>query len=386
MVVRLFSPSGGLELYTHQLVEGLLQKGFLVTVICEQCNSPLIHPNLQVKHFPQASQRLSKADRLNHYLKASTKAVADFGPFDLIHSQHFPVHNPDLVTIHNHTVGWLAKCGKPWEQMVNSAKQSLSSAYKARQVMDKLLYLESAVMIFPSIVCRDDFQTQFDHIRHADPASHIVAYPGVQLKEEESSSVSGVRDYISTAKNSGLVTFLFVGRGFRKKGLDILLAACSNLRRRGYTFQLHIAGLKEKILDKLRLRVLGLSTYVTYLGFRKDMQDVYSESQALILPSRVEPFGMVALEALAYGVIPIVSKVSGVAEILTDRKNALILKDHLNPKKLADLMAELIEHPRLRDNLKAKAKFKVLEHGWNKTIDATIGAYTWALNKKQGNK
>ena len=122
MVLRLFSPHGGLELYAFALVKGLLQRDHRVTVICESNETGYEHPNLRVCKFAPAAKGSSKAQKNRHYYDVASQAVRDAGPFDIVHSQHFGIANFDAVTFHNHTVFRLSEVGLPWEKQLNNFK------------------------------------------------------------------------------------------------------------------------------------------------------------------------------------------------------------------------------------------------------------------------
>jgi glycosyltransferase involved in cell wall biosynthesis len=181
--------------------------------------------------------------------------------------------------------------------------------------------------------------------------------------------------------------FLFVGRGFRKKGLDILLEACTILNKQyPGKFKLLIAGLKKKGLDSLRLNAMGLQDCVQYLGFQKDMDAVYAQASVTILPSRVEPFGMAPIQGMQRGLVPIVSKISGVAETLHDGENALILQNHLSASELAQHMQKLMTDRESLTKLSANALKTAQKLSWDATVESTVQAYEIALSLKKSGK
>jgi glycosyltransferase involved in cell wall biosynthesis len=377
MVMRLFSSQGGLELYAYKLVEGLLAKGHKVTVICERNEGSIKHDNLNVVHFPAPDESLPKYKRLQHYFFAASKCVKENGPFDLVHSQHLPMTGADVVTFHNHTTARLYQVGKGWENIVNLYKARFVPAYRLRAEYDRILCTQAACNVFSSQTCRDDFYKTFN-LPNTIPSA--VAYPGASLSSEQMSLKSNDGSGGSNSKQP--FTFLFVGKGFRKKGLDILLLACLKLKSENKQFRLLIAGLRERLMDKLRLKLYGLEGYVTYLGYQKDMASVYAQGQALVLPSRVEPFGMVVVQAMQNGVVPIVSRVCGVSEIIEDGQNGFILEDHLSADKLAEKMTYIIDHSQDLAEFAQKAKTTAQTITWDKTVDDTLIAYNLALAKK----
>jgi glycosyltransferase involved in cell wall biosynthesis len=221
-----------------------------------------------------------------------------------------------------------------------------------------------------------DFEKTYNLLSFRDPASHLVAYPGVDPLPKDS-------QLPVIQENHPPINFLFVGKGFRKKGLDVLFSACRILAQSGYSFTLSIAGLKAKPLDRIRLAVFGLSKRVKYLGFQNDMTSVYANAQAIVFPSRIDAFGMAPLEAMRYGVIPIVSRVSGVSEILTHGKDGLILEDHLNAKELAGLMASLFEDQGKIAALSQQARRTASNYRWTGTVDVVLNGYATILQANQ---
>ena len=144
-------------------------------------------------------------------------------------------------------------------------------------------------------------------------------------------------------------------------------------------------------LDKLRLKMMDLSGLVTYLGFRKDMQSVYKQGMAIVLPSRVEPFGMTALQGMSAGLTPIVSRVSGVSEIIekanSQQATGLILENQLSAKELARHMEFLMSDRKRCRQMGEAAASVAQELTWDRTVQDTLRAYDIALSlneKKTG--
>jgi len=375
MLVRAFSKSGGLELYTYHLVNGLLSRGHSVVVVCEEDDTGLTHPRLTVQKFTPSARGSRKSARLLHYLEASSAAIKAAGSFDIIHSQHLPSTLANVVTFHNHTASRLIAVGYGWERLLTRAKLALVKAYRLRDSFDRMLCLSASALIFPSKICLEDFSKTYSISTTNSRATCAVAYPGATIGETEEVAAA-----IPVAAESDGFNFLFVGKGFRKKGLDVLLQACAILKSRGKRCHLFIAGLKKKTVDEVRLTLMGLNDRVTYLGFCRDMQAVYARASAIVLPSRIEPFGMAPLQGAAAGLVPIVSRVCGAAEVLDDGVNALIVQNHLNPVELADQMQRLIDDRQLTKNLSAAARSCAKTITWDATVQSTIDAYNSALS------
>lgn len=395
MVLRQFSPFGGLELYSFELVKGLLERGFRVTVICEKDDTGYKHDRLSIVKFAAPPATANKADKIRHYYQVASEAVSEAGPFDLVHSQHFPIKSVDVVTFHNHTIFRLTEVGQRWEQLLNLIKVNTSEAYKLRDQHDRELCHQARCLIFPARVCEDDFERQYGF-----KGKHLaIAHPGASSANPPTSSATALTGAAVTDKLSGTgigaggavnpgqtFNFLFVGKGYRKKGLDVLQQACRILVSHKKNFKLYIAGLKLKPADKARLALSGLSNHVEYLGFQKDMNAVYQNSSCIILPSRIEPFGMAPVEGMLRGLVPIVSRVCGVAEVLSDEKDSLILEDHLKVQELAALMEKLIDNPDFCKTLSGKAVETARQLDWNQMVESTISAYNSVLSTSVSSK
>lgn len=373
MVVRQFSPHGGLELYTHKLVEGLLASNLKITVVCEENKSDYKHHNLQIITYGEmekpGTDGLARDERFRYAFRNSKILLQRHkGEFDLIHSQHLPCPEPDVVTFHNHSVKRLSSVGETWEKLLNESKIALAKRYKARNTFDKYLMDNALCRIFVSNVMKEDYYQVFD-ASEEDP--YVIAYPGASTNTDYSTI---------TPVEENEFTFVFTGRGFRKKGLDILFRSCQILKKQGQKFRLLVTGVRDRLELKIRAKWLGIEDHVEFLGFVHDIERIYSRAKVLVLPSRVEPFGMVPVQAMQLGLVPIVSRACGVSEVLKHNYDSLILEDHLDPGELASLMRTLMLDDQLRVELSNNARLSVQNINWHHTLDATLAAYEKALS------
>ena len=216
MLVRNFSKSGGLELYAYKLIEGLLAHGLDITVICQGAQAQLEHPKLKVVQVSAHEAEANKAQQLEYYFKEFSAAINRLGPFDIIHSHHIGAAPVDVVTFHNHSVFRSQESGRFIEAEINKLKLLFRADYKMRQDMDERLTKSAAVLIFPSKICKQDYNK---HFRLSRPESLVVAYPGWQLAEDtvapDSQATKSQSEQTKSADSRH--TILFVGRGYRKK-------------------------------------------------------------------------------------------------------------------------------------------------------------------------
>ncbi len=127
---------------------------------------------------------------------------------------------------------------------------------------------------------------------------------------------------------------LFVGNGFRRKGLEPMLRAFARVPdRNGYAL---VVGDDPDRARYRKLAVqLGLGSRVIFAGVQSDMEKYYGAADCLVLPALQEAFGNVVLEALAAGLPAVVSAGAGAAETLKAGLAAGLVKDPLDAVELA---------------------------------------------------
>lgn len=148
------------------------------------------------------------------------------------------------------------------------------------------------------------------------------------------------------------VNVLFVGRLSKEKRPEWFIELASQLgagQARVKT-RFKIAGdgpLRSELEHMVRDR--GLSDVVHFLGEQQDMSRTYADADLLVLTSRYEGTPNVLLEAMAYGVPVVATKVGGVPEIVTDECGILV--DPLSFPDLAEAVIRLTEQPLLRKEM-----------------------------------
>ncbi|HEY9870182.1 MAG TPA: glycosyltransferase family 4 protein, partial [Candidatus Obscuribacterales bacterium] len=333
---------------------------------------------LRIVHFAQSEPGLAKRQHLLHHYRAATEAVVANGPFDLVHSQHLPVSGADVVTFHNHTTRHMRTVGTLAENLFNQAKSALVPAYRLRREFDRMLCHQARCLVFPSRRCRDDYYCTFGTAGELDGTPSVVAYPGCDPETPDWAKYPVSEE---TGRQEPL-TFLFVGKGHRTKGLNILLAACRILLARQRSFRLLVAGMSSNSFVRASLDLAGLKQHVRYLGYQSDLDSAFRQAVVFVMPSRMETFGIACLQAMQRGLAPVVSRAAGISELLTHDENALLLDDHLDARMLASLMERLIDDRKLLLRLRNSARDLAARLTWKATAEATLEAYRLAMSSK----
>ncbi len=130
---------------------------------------------------------------------------------------------------------------------------------------------------------------------------------------------------------------LFVGRLTPQKGVEYLIHAVPQILRHHPEAKFVIVGegwLRSN-LEQLA-RNSGHSEKIFFTGFlsERDLLEIMSSADVLVLPSIYEPFGIVALEGLAAGIPVVASRIDGLAEVINHNKNGILVYPR-NPESIA---------------------------------------------------
>jgi glycosyltransferase involved in cell wall biosynthesis len=140
---------------------------------------------------------------------------------------------------------------------------------------------------------------------------------------------------------------LFVGRLRIRKGVEVLLEALRDLRRRFPSAVLRIAGNGEhrEALER-KVEELGLGTAVAFLGTcdAARVRTLLRGAAALVVPSIYEGMPLVVLEAMEAGVPVVASRVSGIPEVVVDGGTGWLVPPE-DPAVLAGALAEVLADP-----------------------------------------
>ena len=212
------------------------------------------------------------------------------------------------------------------------------------------------------------------------PASHLAVIPcGVDLRLfAPATSASRQAARVALALDHGRPTLLSVGRLDPIKGLDLLLESVSLMRTPA---QLIIIGGNpdgDPEVERLRQRAadLGLAERVRLPGAvpQQDLRRYYHAADAVVVSSRYESFGLVAVEALASGTPVVASAAGGLTSIVQDGSNGLLVRWR-DPRAFAERLDEILADDDVRARLAANARASVERFGWQRIGDDVRALY-----------
>lgn len=170
---------------------------------------------------------------------------------------------------------------------------------------------------------------------------------------------------------------LFAGRLSPQKGCDLALRALRELLPTFPGLTLHVAGAGpwEQAYRNLARR-LGCGGRVRWLGWLEPVQlrQEYRRCGLFLMPSRFEPFGLSALEAMACGAPVVAAATGGLPEFITDQKNGLLVSP-ADPATLAQAVRALLLNPGEAARLGGAAVARARTFTWERAAHETLHVY-----------
>ncbi|HSV72903.1 MAG TPA: glycosyltransferase family 4 protein [Chthonomonadales bacterium] len=170
---------------------------------------------------------------------------------------------------------------------------------------------------------------------------------------------------------------LFVGRMVREKGAHLLVEALPKVRAQCHGVKLVIAGGGYRAHLEDLARSLGMERHVYFTGFIPDdaLLRLYKVVDVACYPSLYEPFGIVALEAMAAGVPVVVSDAGGLREIVEHDVTGTVSWLN-NSDSLAWAIVRVLRRPELANAMARDASLRVREvFNWDRIAARTRGVY-----------
>ena len=171
---------------------------------------------------------------------------------------------------------------------------------------------------------------------------------------------------------------LLVGRLVYEKGFHLALDALAGATERLGDVRFMVAGTGTAEAElKAQARELGLTAHGSFLGWVGDdlLHSLYRISDVCIVPSIYEPFGLVALEAMASGCLTIVADTGGLREVVPGDGSVGLRFRSRDSDSLGEMLETVLSDNHGRQRLVAAAQEHVLKFGWEEVGAATLDLY-----------
>jgi len=370
---------GGLARHVRKLSEQLVAQGVEVHVVTrgggrlsatEDRHGVAVH-RVREPEFPKddLDAFIAWVEHMNADMLAA--ALELDGSFDLVHSHDWLVADaaralarrfrvPWLVTVHateyGRHQGWVDKHPQSHihgveRRMVRAADRVITcSAYMREHVADVFGIAAARVTAIPNGIDPTDLQ----------PIAELPRLRALYAAPEEK-------------------LILLVGRLVYEKGFHLALDAMPVLLERlggGVRFLVAGSGTAEAELKAQAAR-LGLMEHGSFVGWTGDdvLHSLYRIADLCVVPSLYEPFGLVALEAMASGCPCIVADTGGLREVVPRGRRVGLRFRARDSRSLARMAEQLLSDDALRDRLVAEASEHVLRFDWADVARQTASVY-----------
>ncbi len=207
-----------------------------------------------------------------------------------------------------------------------------------------------------------------------------VIYNGVN---RERFAGATVQQEAASGFRNGKKVVLFLGRLTEQKGPVQFLHAAKQVLAANPDVLFVMAGKGELLPLLINMSIqMGISQNVRFLGYvsDEDQRKIYKLADVYVMPSTSEPFGITALEAMSSGVPVIISKTSGVAEVV----RSAIKVDFWDINAMAAKILAVLEYQPLSRAMSRLSSAEAAGHGWEKTAQETLKVYEEAISKRRG--
>ncbi len=219
------------------------------------------------------------------------------------------------------------------------------------------------------VVCVSDY-TRKTVISEYDIDSRKVSvvHNGIDKNETEFDDQNQLYQQLNQYKEAGYQIVLFVGRLTFQKGVDYLLHAAKKVLSQNSKTMFVVVGKGD--MEKKLIEIashLKISDRVMFPGWTQgeNLRALYTLADVFIMPSVSEPFGLVALEAAYHNTPLILSKNSGVCEVL----NHALKIDFWDIDKTAEYIVGVLNYPTLKRALMELSFRELSRTGWGEPVN-----------------
>jgi D-inositol-3-phosphate glycosyltransferase len=360
--------SGGMNVYVRELVSALAQAGAECTTYTRASRPGLpevvqVEPGHRVVHIPAGPYDLTK-EQLPKVLDQFGDAVIDHikndAPADVLHANywlsglvgHRIKHELDLPFVS--TFHTLAK--------VKAEGGDFEPAWRERAEAE-IIGCADAICVS----CTEE-ESQFRRL-YGEPAGKIeIIAPGVEHAFFAPGERDGARNALELPLDCPIL--LFVGRIQPLKGPDVAVRALAALKRPDALLLIVGGASGAEGDDEMRLLQalmveLGVQDQVRFIEPQPHhiLSTYYRAADAVVVPSRSESFGLVALEASACGTPVVASAVGGLLTLVDHGDTGFLVADR-NPQLFAQYLSQIIDHPDQAALMGQRAALRARRYTW----------------------
>jgi D-inositol-3-phosphate glycosyltransferase len=389
--------AGGMNVYIVEVAKRLAARGVEVDIFTRAVSRNLppvaeLAPGVLVRHLAAGPfEELDKADlpgQLCHFTFEVLRAEAAYAPgrYDVVHGHYWL----------SGQVGAVAKerWGVPFVQSMHTLGRVKNAALPAGDAAEPLVRLrgeaEVTTVADRLVANTDDEARQLIDLYDAEPSRVRVINPGVDLAVFRPGSQQAARQRLGLPADA--ILLVFAGRVQPLKAPQVVLHAAARLARDN-----------PELAGRLRVAFVGgpsgtgradpdgLSQLAAALGIsgmvrleppcpQPELAEWYRAATVVMVPSRSESFGLVAVEAQACGTPVVAAAVGGLRTAVADGRSG-VLVDSCEPDSYARVIADLVAQPERLARLSRGAREHASRFGWSVTVDKLLNLYAGVMSQ-----
>lgn len=379
--------SGGLGVACYQMCKALSKKGIDIEFIVPY-STP--HPNIDFMKVSPALPATAGQILKSGIAYDSFKYVLPNGSsedVDLFTQVARYEQNIDKVTeldsfdiIHAHD--WLTfraalrlkeLTGKPLVAHFHATEFDRAGGENGNPFVHEIEYM--CLLLADRVIAVSQFTKDMLVNGYGVPGDKIeVVHNSIEPEDAEALADYNEYIYLDAMKQSGYRIVASIGRLTIQKGVSNLLLAAKEVIYRAPKTLFLIVGSGEQYQELLQLSAdLGIAKNVIFTDFQrgKRLRDAFAVADLFVLPSVSEPFGLTPLEAIGYGTPALVSKQSGISEVL---QNCLKV-DFWDVQEMANQITSVVQNDALRDELYRQSYSEYVRMSWNGAAEKLMAGY-----------
>ena len=371
---------GGLGRHVRQLSESLAREGVEVHVLtrrggglpAEEVRHGVVVHRVQEPPFPKDVNAFVRwVDHMNADMCELALELCDRFDFEVIHSHDWLVASVAEAIARG--------IGRPWLVTVHATEYGRHQGWVQNHPQSHIHAVERRMVKRADgvITCSQYMRGHVASVFELSARRITVIQNGVDPRDLEplSHDLPGLRSRFA-GQDERLV--LMVGRLVYEKGFHLALDALAAVVRRRGDVRFVVAGTGTAEAElKRQSRRLGLSRYGTFLGWAGDdmLHSLYRVAEVCIVPSIYEPFGLVALEAMASGCPCVVADTGGLREVVPADGTAGLRFRSRDSDALERVLDRVLTDEEARGQLVAEGREHVLSFGWPDVARRTLAIY-----------
>jgi glycogen(starch) synthase len=360
---------GGLARHVRKLSEQLVRDGVEMHVLTrggghlpaeEDRHGVIVHRVREPAYPKDVNAFVRWVDAMNADMRSMGAELFERNDFDLVHSHDWLVAG---------TAEPLARAnGRPWLVTVHATEFGRHQGWVDKYPQSHIHAVERDMVRNADhvITCSNYMRGHVGSTFGVSPRSISVIPNGIDPQDLDhvDPDLEALRAKYA-APDQRLV--LLVGRLVYEKGFHLALDALARVISRFGDVRFVVAGTGTAEAElKKQARRLGLTKHGTFLGWVGDdkLHSLYRVADLCIVPSIYEPFGLVALEAMASGTLCIVADTGGLREVVPGDGRVGRRFRWRDSHSLGDILEDVLADDAARERLVAEAREHVLQFDW----------------------